>query len=59
MNKPYKQKLMELQGKVDKAAIIDFNTSLSNKQMKYSKRQMINKVYLRHIYNPSQNTQNI
>ena len=38
MNKPYKQKLMELQGKVDKAAIIDFNTSLSNKQMKYSKR---------------------
>ena len=38
MHKPHKQKLTELQGKVDKTAIIDFNAFFSNKQTKYSKK---------------------
>ena len=38
MHKPHKQKLTEIQGKVDKTAIIDFNTFFSNKQTKYSKK---------------------
>ena len=38
MNKVHKQKLIELQEKVDKMAIVDFNTFFSNKQAKYSKK---------------------
>ena len=42
MHKPHKQKLTELQGKVDKTAIIDFNAFFSNKQTKTSLTESIN-----------------